>query len=306
VRLRWVELGLMLLAALFAIGFHLRLPSLLPSEDDYRRMAETVAREAAPGDAVLLHPWWIERSRLFIPESIPVVSYLDDEGDPLEEHPRIWVLAQPDLPEAPNGRFERAFSPHRLKVGETRHFGRLELSLYKNQRYRQVLYSAADALGAAHAYIEQPDGQRADCSWDGQAFRCPVGRDLRVAAEWHEMLYRPARCLWMHPPGGATRLVVELPPAPPGRLRLESGIAWEQAWKHEANLTPVVTTVENVQGGQPLARLELPPGREGFQVAEVTLPEPASLKVSTQSANESQRDSCVRLRVLGPSEAEGP
>jgi hypothetical protein len=295
----------MVLAAIFAIGFHLRLPSLLPSEDDYRAMAEAVTREAAPGDAVFLHPWWIERARLFIPASIPVVSYLDDEADPLEEHPRIWVLAQPDLPGSPNRRFERAFAPHRVKIGEARRFGRLELSLYRNQRYRQVLYSATDALASAHAYVES-EGQRADCPWDGQAFRCPVGRDLRVAAEWHELYYQPARCLWMHPPGGAARLVVELPPAPPGRLRLESGITWESAWKHDGNLTGVVTAVENAQTSQSLARLELPPGREGFQVAEVSLTEPATLKLSTQSANENQRDSCVRLRVLGPSEAEGP
>jgi hypothetical protein len=301
-----IELAVLVLAALFALSYHLRLPSLLPSVGDYEQAASTVAREAAPGDAVLLHPWWTERARLFFPESIPVVGYLDDEGDSLEEHPRIWVLAQPGLPEARNRHWEQRFSPQRTPIGQTRRFGTLELSLYHNRLHRPVLFSAVDSVSSGLVYVDSGGGQRADCPWDGRAFRCPVGRDLRVAPEWHELFYKPVRCLWMHPPGGSGRLAVELPNVPAGRLRLESGIAWEQAWKHDANLTPLVTGVEDAQTGQSLARLELPLGTEGLQSTDVMLPQPAAVRVWTQSSNESLRDACVRLRVLGPSEAEGP
>jgi hypothetical protein len=304
-RLPGAEASLLVLAAVGALAFHLCLPTRLPSEDDYRRLAEVVQREAQPGDAVLLHPWWTERARLFLPEAVPVVGYLDDDADPLESHPRVWVLAQPGLPYAGNGRFERLFSPHRLRLGEERRFGPLALSLYRNDAFRPTLFSAVDSVSSLRVYLQQPDGARADCPWDGRQYRCP-GRDLRVAAEWHEVLYKPMRCLWMHPPGGAARLVAEVSQVPAGRLRLEAGIAWEHAWKRDANLTPLVVGVDDGQTASALARVDIVPGTEGLLGADAVLPAPTSVRLSTQSTNESLRDACVELRVLGPSAAEGP
>jgi hypothetical protein len=295
----------LVLAALGALAFHLWLPSRMPSESDYKLAAEAVVAEVQPGDVVLLHPWWTERARLFFPESLPVVGYLDDEAAALESHPRIWTLSLPGLPYAGNGRFEQAFTPHRTRLGNERRFGPLSLGLYRNELYRPTLFSAVDALPNLRVYVQQPDGNRVDCPWDGRQFRCG-GRDLHVGAEWHEVLYRPARCLWMHPPGGPAKLVAEVAEAPAGRLRLEAGIAWEQAWKHDANLTPLAVGVDHAGTGGSIARVDIAPGAEGFFSSDAVLPSPTPLRLWTQSSNEALRDACVELRVLGPSAAEGP
>lgn len=293
-----IEAGLLVLAALFALQFHLRLPSRLPSDDDHRAAAEVVSREAQPGDAVLLHPWWTERARLFIPERVPVVSYLDDQADPLERYARLWVLAQPKLPLT--GSLPLS---HRVPLGEARTFGTLSLSLYRNDFYRPQLFSGIDALDSARVYLEDPGGGRTECPFDGRAFRCP-GRDLHVAAEWHEIYYQARRCLWMHPPGGPTRLVTEFASLPGGRMRLEGGIVWEQAWLHDR--TTLHLAAENSATGQLLAQVEIPTGVEGVHGADAMLAGATPVRVWTQSDNERGRDACVELRVLGPSAAEGP
>ena len=298
----------MLLAAVYALGFHAWLPTRMPDPANDRAVADVLRAEAQAGDVVFLHPWWTERARAFVPAGLPVVGYLNDEGDPLEAHPRIWVLDQPGLPRAGNAAFERSFGPHREALGPARTLGPYRLTLYRNDLYRPTLFSATDALasGQVQVYVEQPTGERTLCPSDGRAYRCPVGRDLRVAAEWHELFYKPERCLWMHPPGGAAKLVVEFPSVPAGRVRLQAGIAWEYAWMHGPDLRPLAAVAEDLATGKGLARVDLTPGMEGFHSADGVLTSAAPVRVWTQADSERLRDACVGLRVLGPSSAEGP
>ena len=67
------------------------------AEIDYQAVAAVLESEGKPGDVVLLHPWWTERARIYVPERVPVVGYQGSESDPLELHPRIWVLSQPRM-----------------------------------------------------------------------------------------------------------------------------------------------------------------------------------------------------------------
>lgn len=308
--MRLFELGALVLAALFALAFHARLPGKQVDEADYRRVAEVLAQERAPGDVVLLFPWWTERARLFVPDGLPVVGYLVSDGDELVAHPRIWVLGQPRQPKADLAGFDKAFLPGRSALGATREFGNLQLTLYRNDRHRPVVFSAADAFASAHVYLERPDGGRVDCPFDGRAHRCPGPGNLYVAPEWHELKFVPRRCLWMHPPGGSTRLVAEFPQVPQGsRLRLEGGIIWEHAPRNDPSITTTTIAVEELGSNRRVVDLSIPPALEGIQRAEVPaagLASTAGLRLSVASENPEARELCVDLFSLGPSAAEGP
>ncbi|HZI11400.1 MAG TPA: hypothetical protein VE153_13530 [Myxococcus sp.] len=298
-----LELGGLLLVALLALLFHLRLPGRLPSEGDYRAVAERLKSEARPGDAVLLFPWWAERARLFVPPELPVYGYLGSDRDDLAAHPRVWVLGQPELPRADEAGFLEDFLPDRRAVGTPSRAGTLALALYENGRHRPRRFSATEAYAKARVYLESPDGARRDCPFDGTAHRCPGPAHLYVAPEWHEILYEPRRCLWMHAPGGKQRLVAEFDGMPGGvGLRLEGGIIWEHAWPKEARLTTTYLGVDDAGSGARLLEVAVPPGLEGVQKAEVLLPEGAAraVKVWVQSDNGDRRQVCLDVLALEP------
>lgn len=283
--------------ALWATVFQLRLPSRLPTDADYQAVQDVLSREAQPGDVVLLYPWWTERARLFVPESVPVVGHLNSDAQPLLRHPRIWVLAQPNLPESDLEEFEKTFGPERTRMGETRTFGNLELTLYRNGRYHPATFSAVDELANAQVYLEDPNGNRIPCPIRGDRFQCPGAPHLYVRAEWREVFYQPRHCLWMHPPGGARKLVVEFPSANLGtRGELEAGYIWDTFARNGPSNTTTTVRVEDGSTGQVLANLSLPPGTEGLQRASVSgsgegrsLP----LRLTVQSQGNDARWMCV-------------
>jgi hypothetical protein len=295
-----VELAALVLVALLALVFQLRLPARLPSEEDHRAAARALASTAQPGDVVLLFPWWTERARLFLPPGLPVVGYFGSDADDLDAHPRIWVLAQPELPRADADGFARAFLPGRTPLGPAQHFGPLTLTAYANGRHRARRFEATAALASARVYLEDAGGGRLPCPFDGRAHRCPGAAHLRVAAEWHEVAYQPRQCLWMHPPGGARRLVAEFDGVPAGtQLRLGAGLIWEHARAVDPRRIST-TRVTAAVDGEPLLALELPPGREGMQEREHALPPGAArtVAVSVQAERAQARWVCVELQAL--------
>ncbi len=287
-----------LLVALLALGFQAWLPGVLPKDGDELAVADVLAKEAQPGDVVLLHPWWTDRARLFLPERLPLVGYLGDEGDPLLEHPRIWVLSQPALPRTNQAAFADGFLPGRTPLGPERHFGPLVLRLYQNGRSRPVRFSAVDALTNASAAVELPGAGRTACTREGTAFRCPGG--ARVEASLHEVLYQPARCLLVVPPGGPGALELTFEGIPEAsEVRLEAGIIWEHAWKHGSQWTPLQAELADADTGASLAHLTVQPGTEGFVAAEA----PGGARrwrLRVQSDNAHEREACIVLRALGP------
>ncbi len=306
-----MQLVLLLLAGVAAWVFHLKEPARSPAERDYLDAARYLQEHARPGDVVLLFPWWTERARLYVPDEIPVVGHLNSDRDDLMRHPRIWVLAQPELPRADVSSFEAHFLPDRRQAGEATQFGPLVLTLYENGRARPVLFSAPEALaeGRAQVYLAR-DGQRqAECARTREgAYRCPGPPWLYAAREWHEVFYEPRRCLYMHPPGGDAEQVVEFPEVPPGEtLLLEAGVIWEQAVK-KAGITPTYVRLENAVTGERLAELALPPGLEGFQRARVSgaaLPSQVPLRISVESVSPESRDLCVDLTSFGSAAGSG-
>jgi len=303
-----VEAGLFVAAAIWGLTFQLTINGTDIPEADYQAVAQVLARDAQPGDVVLLYPWWTERARLYLPEGTPVVGYLGSDTDDLSEHPRIWLLAAPDLPKSDLPGFLRGFQRSRAPLaidGQTgaKRFGKLSLALYRNDRARPVLWSAVDNLDHARVYLEHPDGQHETCRFAGGLFRCP--HNLTVGAGWHELFYQPRRCLFMHAPGGPDRLVAEfddVPAAP--TLRVSAGIVWEHAWKHGKGLTPYDVTVGE-PGQTVLGRLRVPVGREGLLQEDLAFGKGAdgsparTVSVSVQSDRFEERDGCVELTALG-------
>jgi hypothetical protein len=300
-KLPLVELGALVLTGLLCLLFHARLPSQLVAEDDYRQVASTLSAEARPGDVLLLQPWWTERARLFAPDGLPVIGYLGSDGDPLTAYSRVWVLSQPSLPRSDVAGFEQAFLPGRVPLGEARVSGNLSLRLYRNDRRRSILFSAADAFASARVYLEA-QGQRRDCPFDGRAHRCPGG--IYVAQEWHELKFQPRHCLYMRAPGGPVRLVAEFPDVPAGdKLSLEGGVIWEHASSHGPNVTTLHFGVDDAVTGQTVLDLAVPPGLEGAQRTETKLANAATLKLWVESERPDSRESCFDLFSLGPAEA---
>lgn len=294
------DFAVLTVAAVAALYFQLSLPGRLPTEGDYRGVAEALAKESKNGDVLLLYPWWAERARLYVPRSLPVVGYLGSDTNPLRDFPRIWVLAQPNLPRSDIKAFERRFIPGRTALGSPRSFGNLQLSLYRNGLYRPAVFSAAAEHPSARVYIEEPDHRQLDCPFDGKVHRCPGPEQLRVDQEWHEVLYEPRHCLWMHPPGGPRRLVAEFPSAKLGeRLTLAAGIVGEYASRRQPELTVTHVVVEELTSGRRLLEIAIPPGREGMQQAEtpsqLQLPSSMALKIWVQSDNPALRETCLEL-----------
>jgi hypothetical protein len=303
-----LELGGLVLVALACLVFQLRLPGRFPSEGDYRTVADWLRAEARPGDAVLLFPWWTEKARLYLPAQVPVHGYLGSDRSDLGEHPRIWVLAQPELPRADASGFRDAFLPGRTAVGGPRRAGPLELTLYENGRYRPRRFVASEAQARARVYLESPEGTRLDCPFDGRVHRCPGPPHLYVAPEWHEIHYEPRRCLWMHAPGGPRRLVAEFDDVPADtEWRLEAGIVSEFASHHAPQLSITHLGVEDVASRESLLTLSLPPGREGVQRAARAIPPGRSrtVKVWVQADNAESRQVCLEFLALS-ADADAP
>lgn len=304
-----LELGLLVAVALFALGFHLWLPSTQPEEEDWRAAAAFLEANGQPGDQVVLHPWWTDQARLHVPERFVLWSDVHNAERDSTAAPRLWLLAQPRLPHAGNAAFLERFLPGREPLGETSRFGPLELTLYRNGRHRPASFRATEAVASAQVYLEDPrTGARRPCPWNGRQHRCPGPAHLYVAAEWREIDFAPMRCLWMHPPGGPERLVAEFRLAPDraSLLRLEGGVVGEEAVQVGDRLTPVAFGVESSDGTQ-LLEQRLAPGTEGLARSDRAWAstEPAVLKLWSQADRPDRRQLCVELSALLPGSSDG-
>ncbi len=307
-RLLLLELGGLVLVALACLVFQLRLPTLLPSEGDYRTVAGWLEAEARPGDTVLLFPWWTERARLYLPARVPVQGYLGSDAGDWSAYRRIWVLGQPELPRADAAGFQAAFLPGRTAVGAPRRAGPLEVTLYENGRYRPRRFVASDVWARARVYVESPDGARRDCPFDGRVHRCPGPPHLYLAREWHEIQFAPYQCLWMPPPGGRERLVAEFDDVPVDtEWRLEAGIASEFSTHHGPRLSVTHLGVEDAASRESLLTLHLPPGREGLVRAARAMPSgrPRAVRLWVQADNAESRQVCLDFLALAPGPSEG-
>ncbi|MBL9039436.1 MAG: hypothetical protein JNG84_13035 [Archangium sp.] len=282
--------------AIACLVFQLWLPSTHVTDADYETLAKVMAAEALPGDGVLLYPWWTERARRFLPEGVQVTGYLGSDRDPLELHPRVWLVSQPSLPRSDVSSFMKDFGPGRTEVGGERRFGNLSLRLFQNGRYRPVRFSATEALARAAVYLEQPDGSRQPCQWNGVSHQCP--NRFEVKTEWHELRYVPRRCVHFNPPGGSAKLVAEFTHVPAAEsLAMVGGLIWEHAVHQGPQFSTTTLTLE-VNGA--VTQLPLPPGTDGLQRAPAErTPDDATVRVTVSASNPASRETCFELYAFG-------
>lgn len=273
--------------ALVALAFQLWLPTTHVPESDYTAVAQVLATERQPGDVVLLAPWWTERARIYVPEGLPVVGYQGSDGDALERHARIWVLAQPSQPRAGLSAFESAFLPSRTELGAERRFGKLSLRLFQNGRHRPVVFDGTSALSQAQVYLETADGNRQPCAPAGAGFRCPNGKS--VGAELREVHFAPFPCVRVEAPGGATRVVVEFTTPAAETSTLQAGYIWEYGSCRDCTPSTVwlevngqAQSMELAAGDETMHRLEGP-----------ALPAGARVRMAMMSQNPNSRVVCL-------------
>jgi hypothetical protein len=191
------------------LGFQGGLGGRLPSDLDWRAAAAVLARDARPGDAVALSPWWAERARLVLPPELPVLSLTGYAGEDLLGVKRVWLLAVPGAPGAGDAVARDLAS--RSAAGEpAQRIGALALSRWD---------LAAPALPLAFLPDRLPD---AAVTAAGEP--CPAAGPLsfgcgpvRVAREVREVDGRPRACIAVRA-GGSVPVEIRIPGVPLARL----------------------------------------------------------------------------------------
>ncbi len=256
-------------AALFAAGvvalsvygwwFYSALPDRLPSTLDWRSAAVVLGRDARPGDAVALAPWWAERAREVLPAWLPVMAFPRFAGEDLVGVRRVWLLA---LPSAPGRRFDLDgdLTARAAAIAGPQRLGRLELTRYDLRAPTLPLAFLPDRLATATVSV----GGHA-CARDARgAFHCPGPPFVVVAREVREVDYLPRPCLYAHPPPGA-HLIIAFPAVPLGRaLRGHTGIVGEAAL---VGVAPVRLSVKIED--QDAGTFEEPPAQPGWHPFQV-------------------------------------
>lgn len=278
---------------LYGLGFLAALPRRLPSPSDWRELAARLGREARPGDAVALAPWWAERARAVLPAGVPVLAFPRLAGEDLPGVRRVWVLA---LPGAPGGQGQvlRDLAARGRRTVPPIGLGGLALSRYDLDRPLLPLFRLTERLdGASASAAGRPCPRDAD-----GALRCPGRGGPRISRELREVDYLPRSCVLVQPSPGVAPLTLSLPDAPVGRaLRVFTGIVGEAALQGRA---PVEVTV--ALDGHVVGRAEEPPAAPGWHRTELDTAalagQHAALTITLRTADPSPRPFCLEAYAL--------
>lgn len=238
-RWAWVELGLVVLAAVASLVFYATLPGRLPSDDDYAGVVQAIRAEVAVGDAVAVAPAWAERARSLLPG----VDFIADlPTAELARVKRLWLVGLPSVPRSDASQVAQELARRLTVDGPARRFGKLTLQRFTNPSFHEPRFDFTRDVGRAQVYLEAR-GQRIPCPRDGQHHTCP--RATTVQAEWREIDFAPYRCIGANPVGGNIPLDVDYPDALLGdSLTVSAAVTGEMGWRHGPGLTPVDLSVE--------------------------------------------------------------
>jgi hypothetical protein len=245
---------------LFGMAFQSALPEQLPAPIDWRSAAALLARDARPGDAVALAPWWAERGREVLPASLPVMAFPRLAGEDLLGVHRVWLV---ELPRAPGYRYdlEDDLMARAGAVEGPQRLGALEVTRYDLRSPTLPLAFLPDRLATAEVSM----GAR-PCVQDARGvFRC-ASPSVLVSREVREVDGLPRPCLYAQPsadPGAP--LVITFRDVPIGRwLRGHTGIVGEAALAGDA---PV--RVKMMLDAADLGAAEEPPMKPGWHLFQV-------------------------------------
>jgi hypothetical protein len=189
-----------LAAIAFAIGAGLvgatavvaqaRLAARLPSARDWEAVRGLVAREARPGDAVVLSPPWADRAREVLPTTAPVLARARWGGEDLLGVRRVWLLS---IPRAPGFSWDPELDllERGSRTAPAERVGAFEVSLLELAYPTLPLTFLPDRLGTAKVSLGGTP-----CALDATgAFRCDAPAPARVAREVREVNGAPRPCL---------------------------------------------------------------------------------------------------------------
>lgn len=236
-RLRWLVLAVPALGVAELVG-HLYFANRAPRGDDWAAIQPIVEKLRRPDDVVVVAPYWAE----------PMARWkLGDALMPLRD------VARPDAT-----RYPRAIELS--AVGETspelagwpveaaQRAGKIVVRTRRNPSPPHVTFDFVDHLrpGAAEVELASPDGAPAPCGWTETAgvdtgglfgaptfpssrYRCAVPNPFIFVGTTiiDDEREHPRRCIWSHPPGGATELVTRFRAVPLGSvIRGHMGMGW--------------------------------------------------------------------------------
>jgi len=192
---RGVEIAALVVATSLALLYWIRLPFRLPSAEDYQAFQHELLGAAHPGDAVAVLPYWADRAKLYA-HGFPVVALPNLASENVERYPRLFVLAQPDLPRSSAGGELAALEGKLALVSGPKRFGPLSLSLYQPRPGREASLDFTAQLERAQVSVGLES-----CAPVPGGFQCSRGPWDHVRPEWHEFDFLPRRCVWAQPAG---------------------------------------------------------------------------------------------------------
>lgn len=245
---------------LYGLWFHAALPRRLPSDADWRAAASLLAREARPGDAIALAPWWAERGREVLASSLPVLAYPRFAGEDLVGVRRVWLVS---LPRAPGHRrdAEGDLAARATAGGAPQRLGALEVTRFDLAAPVLPLAFLPDQLASAEVSV---GGRPCAVSAAGE-HRCAAD-GAEVARAVREVDLLPRACLVARPPArrGAPLTVTFREVRLAHSLRGHAGVIGEAAL---AGRGPIAVAVKI--GGREAASVKLAPGDAGWRPFQV-------------------------------------
>ena len=200
------------LAGAAAISAQARLPGRLPSARDWDAVRALVARDARPGDAVVLSPPWAERARAVLPTTTPVLARSRWSGEDLLGVRRVWLLS---IPRAPGFTWEPELDllERASRSAPAEPVGAFEVALLDLAYPTVPLAFLPDKLAGAQVTLGD-----APCSAeDSGGFRCDAPAPARVTREVRELAGAARPCLVVTFPGDSP-LALAFPPVRIGRV----------------------------------------------------------------------------------------
>jgi len=233
---RLLPLALILGVSLFSAGFWIVDPLLYPDAGDYREAEKIVREQWAPGDVVVVQPWWAARAREYLGDR-PFLQVRRIAEEDFSRYRRVWVITLPGHRDL-EGPFDDGTYPPELE----REIGGLELWRFRlPDSARGVAYDFREQLQAAlvRYYV---GGQGQPCNkWIRDRWHCSPRDWEYVGRVVVDLGTDPREVIWAHPLiTGA--LEIGFDRVPGGRfLRVHTGLTPDAARAPED--TPVTFTV---------------------------------------------------------------
>jgi hypothetical protein len=237
-------------AAVTSLAAQASLSARLPGPLDWSAAAALLARDARPGDALVVWPHWLERAREVTPHGVRVIAAARLDDEPLHGVTRAWLLWAPGAP--PAGWGAEAAMAKRATRADPQRLGALEVVRFDLSAPAQPLASLAErASPPAVAALREAGGLPRRCL----VFTPAPGAPLVLAFP----AIRLGRSLAGHaallpgPGDGPVRLAVQVDGTEVGALELRAAdgwLAWQLDTSQAAGGAHQVTLVATTAGAE--------------------------------------------------------